>query len=347
MNPSTFFVAGLVCVLALLAPQAHAQEARSGTFKTVQGVVTVGQGEVRRAVAPGGGVVEADRIQTGDAGSAVLLLRDGTTIAIGPNTTVDLTRFQFDGMTQEGNLALRVLQGTIRMITGLLGKIQPENVKVTTPASTVSVREDGRPTAVQVQSAAGVVDLTEPYQSAALQRDGRLEAKQLSEEEVKARHGALLALPVLPPSRFTLQFEPGTSTLTADSQSQLPGILEQAAARSGGEILVVGHTDRTGSPQANDVLSLQRAQAIRELLVQRGFDPALIEALGRGEREPVVPTEPNVGRTCPVCRRAIAECVCHIPKRPVGDGIVRVSRETKGRAGKGVTLVKGVPLYDE
>lgn len=55
----------------------------------------------------------------------------------------------------------------------------------------------------------------------------------------------------------------------------------------------------------------------------------------------------EVGRTCPVCRQAIAECVCHTPKRPAGDGIVRVSRETKGRAGKGVTLVKGVPLDDE
>lgn len=55
----------------------------------------------------------------------------------------------------------------------------------------------------------------------------------------------------------------------------------------------------------------------------------------------------EVGRTCPVCRQAIAECACHTPKRPAGDGIVRVSRETKGRAGKGVTLVKGVPLDDE
>ena len=55
----------------------------------------------------------------------------------------------------------------------------------------------------------------------------------------------------------------------------------------------------------------------------------------------------EVGRTCPVCRQAIAECVCHTPKRPVGDGVVRVSRETKGRAGKGVTLVKGVPLDDD
>ena len=51
------------------------------------------------------------------------------------------------------------------------------------------------------------------------------------------------------------------------------------------------------------------------------------------------------GRMCPDCRQPIAECICkQAAARPLGDGIVRVSRETKGRAGKGVTLVKGLAL---
>ncbi|CAM8665092.1 FecR protein [Comamonadaceae bacterium] len=131
---------GLICILALFISSAQAQEARSGTFKTVQGTVTVGQGDAKRTVASGLGVAEADRIQTDATSASVLVLRDGTTIAIGPNTTVDLSRFQFDATTQQGNLAIRVLQGTIRMVTGLLGRVQPDNVKVITPASTVSVR---------------------------------------------------------------------------------------------------------------------------------------------------------------------------------------------------------------
>ena len=53
------------------------------------------------------------------------------------------------------------------------------------------------------------------------------------------------------------------------------------------------------------------------------------------------------GRMCPTCRQPIDQCLCKAaPARPAGDGIVRVSRETKGRAGKGVTLVKGLPLDD-
>ena len=52
----------------------------------------------------------------------------------------------------------------------------------------------------------------------------------------------------------------------------------------------------------------------------------------------------DVGRMCPDCRQAMATCACRSPAMPTGDGVVRVSRETKGRGGKGVTLVKGVLL---
>ena len=129
---------------------------------------------------------------------------------------------------------------------------------------------------------------------AAVQRQGRVDREQTTAEAVQKQHGALLALPLAQAQRFVLQFEPGTATLTPDSQAQLPAILSQARALPGGELVVVGHTDRTGSPQANDVLSLQRAQAVRNLLIAQGFQPELVEAVGRGEREPAVPTEANV-----------------------------------------------------
>ena len=50
------------------------------------------------------------------------------------------------------------------------------------------------------------------------------------------------------------------------------------------------------------------------------------------------------GRACPECGNPITECTCHGPEAPQGDGIVRVSRESKCRGGKVVTLVSGIPL---
>lgn len=49
------------------------------------------------------------------------------------------------------------------------------------------------------------------------------------------------------------------------------------------------------------------------------------------------------GRMCPGCRQPPAQCACKATPVPAGDGIVRVARETKGRGGKAVTVVRGVP----
>ncbi len=55
------------------------------------------------------------------------------------------------------------------------------------------------------------------------------------------------------------------------------------------------------------------------------------------------------GRMCPACGKPAAGCVCRkpVPASLAGDGVVRVGRETKGRKGKGVTLISGVPLPPE
>ena len=52
------------------------------------------------------------------------------------------------------------------------------------------------------------------------------------------------------------------------------------------------------------------------------------------------------GRMCPVCRQPQAACLCKQAAKalPAGDGVARVTREKKGRGGKTVTVVRGLPL---
>jgi translation initiation factor 1 len=54
----------------------------------------------------------------------------------------------------------------------------------------------------------------------------------------------------------------------------------------------------------------------------------------------------EAGRMCPQCGRPVAGCACKTgaPAPAASDGIVRVSHETKGRRGKGVTIVRGLAL---
>ena len=72
-----------------------------------------------------------------------------------------------------------------------------------------------------------------------------------------------------------------------DKNERLVG---QVAKRQAVEVQVTGHTDRVGSDANNDRLSLQRAEAVRTLLIQRGINSNFLRAVGRGEREPLIPT---------------------------------------------------------
>jgi hypothetical protein len=123
------------------APVAEAPTARSGTFKSVVGNVQVlaANGQTRPAQS-GGGVTAQERVVTGADGSAAITLRDGTVIAIGPGSNVSINTFTFDPTTQNGSLIVSVLQGSIRMLTGLLAKVSPQSVQVQTPTSLVGVR---------------------------------------------------------------------------------------------------------------------------------------------------------------------------------------------------------------
>lgn len=172
------------------------------------------------------------------------------------------------------------------------------------PATRVTLlpQADGSASAVEVRTRDTAQLLNQPYQSADVSARGAIQTGSTTADAVRQQYPQLLGLQPAAPERFVLEFEPGSSTLTADSQARLGDVLERARARSGGEIVVTGHTDRQGSVEANDRLSLERAQSIRALLIERGFKAELIEAVGRGEREPLVPTDDEVAE--PRNRRA-------------------------------------------
>jgi outer membrane protein OmpA-like peptidoglycan-associated protein len=103
----------------------------------------------------------------------------------------------------------------------------------------------------------------------------------------------LAALPVQPTS-YLMYFVEGTDELNPDAKRTIDRIVAEVIARPSPEIAVVGHTDFIGTDQYNDTLSLQRALRVRDLLVQRGIPAKIIQAAGRGKREPLVQASDDV-----------------------------------------------------
>ena len=159
----------------------------------------------------------------------------------------------------------------------------------------VLLPQEGLPTAaVTVQARQGQVVLDQPYAVAEVASSGSVDTAQTDAKQVEKRYGHLLSVQPAAEQRFTLLFMPGGAQLTPESSAALADVLARATERPGGEVIIIGHTDRVGSVESNDTLSLQRAQAVRQLVIDRGFDPNRVEAVGRGEREPVVQTADEV-----------------------------------------------------
>lgn len=157
-------------------------------------------------------------------------------------------------------------------------------------------QESGKPSAVVVSTEDGQETLSEPFQRATTRaRDrGAPVVDKMDPQRVEAENKTLFELLPPPAQRFTVYFEAGETVLTAASQSILNDALKAALARSGGEIVVTGHTDTLGTLAHNDELSRDRAAIVRRIFVDRGFAPNRVEAVGRGERELAVPTADDV-----------------------------------------------------
>ena len=148
---------------------------------------------------------------------------------------------------------------------------------------------DGRKSAVIVKRPTGEQELSTPYQ--ALDLTGpREQPAQLSAGEVQQRYGGVLGSQPARPVSFTLYFNSATTDLTPQSKTLLNDVRQKIKGFPAAQVSVIGHTDRVGGPEANDALSLKRAAAVRDMLVQIGIPRDAIEAVGRGERELLVPT---------------------------------------------------------
>jgi outer membrane protein OmpA-like peptidoglycan-associated protein len=146
-----------------------------------------------------------------------------------------------------------------------------------------------RPSKVVVKAGHDELVLDVPYASADL-RANTLEANRLDEETVKRRYGGLLSAQPPKPAPFTMFFEHGKDELTVVSKAEFEHARNTIASWPAAEVVVIGHTDRAGTPEYNDRLSRQRAQAIASRLVRAGVPAAAIQIAARGEREPLIAT---------------------------------------------------------
>lgn len=104
---------------------------------------------------------------------------------------------------------------------------------------------------------------------------------------------------ITPPQNFTLDnvfFDSGKSTLRAESNKELNELAEYMSLKKTLVIEIAGHTDNVGAPEANQKLSEDRANAVKQYLVKKGIAAERIVAKGYGDSEPVADNSTTVGK---------------------------------------------------
>lgn len=91
-------------------------------------------------------------------------------------------------------------------------------------------------------------------------------------------------------------FSPGRSQLQSDAIANLDSVIQFVNRDTTRKVRIEGHTDASGSNNANQVLSQQRAEAVMAALAARGVDAARMSAIGRGEEAPVAPNDSSEGK---------------------------------------------------
>ncbi len=164
-----------------------------------------------------------------------------------------------------------------------------------TPATTVVLLpdEDGHVGAVVVSDPAGGQRLDQAFGAVTVEHAGQKPSgvTPRGEASVDRAYGDLLRAQPRKPVSFTLYFLLGSTTLTDESRSRVPQVIESARSRKPTEIAVYGHADASGTEARNDKLSEERARLVADLL--RKSDPAFdeIDVQSFGDRVPAVPTE--------------------------------------------------------
>ena len=128
----------LAAALALLA--ALPALADIGQIKTSKGQVTVERGGQVLPGAVGLKLEAADTLKTGPDSAVGITMRDNSLLSAGPNSILQLQRFEFDPATHQGRFDSRLERGTLAVVSGRIAKQSPEAMTVRTPSAQLGVR---------------------------------------------------------------------------------------------------------------------------------------------------------------------------------------------------------------
>jgi hypothetical protein len=127
-------------MVACLSTAGAANAAEIGRIKTLSGSVAVVRGKVAAPATAGQLLQVADVLRTGADGRIGITFIDNSRFAVGPNSTVALSQFEFDDTTHVGKSLTTVNRGALAVVSGQIAHENKDAMRVRTPTSLLAAR---------------------------------------------------------------------------------------------------------------------------------------------------------------------------------------------------------------
>lgn len=132
-------VAGLLIATAL-STVATAAGGEIGRIKSITGEAFVVRGKTQAPASAGQLLQQGDVLKTGPAGRVGITFIDNSRFAVGPNSTIALSQFEFDDTTHAGKSLTTVDRGSLAIVSGQIAKENKDAMRVRTPTSVLAAR---------------------------------------------------------------------------------------------------------------------------------------------------------------------------------------------------------------
>jgi hypothetical protein len=130
----------IAATLVACATVAAASDGSVGRVKTVKGTASIVRGQASLPAVVNERVLQGDTLRTGPDGSLGVILKDDTSLSLGPNSVVVVDQFLFAPAEGKLSLVTRMVQGTAVYISGIIAKLSPQSVRLETPNATIGTR---------------------------------------------------------------------------------------------------------------------------------------------------------------------------------------------------------------
>ena len=130
----------LLFALLIASPAFGQASTPAGRIKLAVGMAFVVHEGQRIPATVGTPVYEQDSLTTGADGRVGITLRDDTRLSIGPQTTIELSRFVYAQSDSQFSFVLKVVRGVVAYVSGRIAKLSPDAVRLETPSAIIGVR---------------------------------------------------------------------------------------------------------------------------------------------------------------------------------------------------------------